>query len=337
MIIVMRASATEAEIGRVVEQIEDAGGEAHLDRGVERCIIGIRTGRHDLTPEVFRLLPGVEDVVRILKPFKLASREFHPSDTVFSVKGAEIGGRGVMVMAGPCSIESEEQILKTAQAIKAAGANVLRGGAFKPRSSPYSFQGMGEDGVKLLADAGRATGLPVVTEVLNPRNIDFCAAYADILQVGARNMQNYDLLKELGQVGKPILLKRGMAAKIEDWLMSAEYLLSGGCERIILCERGIRTFETATRNTLDMSVIPVVKRLSHLPVMVDPSHATGHSEYVPSLTLAALAGGADGLMIEVHPCPAKAKSDGEQSLDFAAFAELMAACRRLAGVLNRTI
>jgi 3-deoxy-7-phosphoheptulonate synthase len=333
----MRSGATDADIKRVVEVIEENGYESYLDKGVERSIIGIRTGRHDLTPENFRMLPNVEDVVRILKPYKLASREFHPTDTVFEVKGATFGGSDITLMAGPCSIESEEQIFSTARAVKAAGAKVLRGGAFKPRSSPYAFQGMGEEGLKLMADAGRELDMPICTEVMHPRNLDLVAAYSDILQIGARNMQNYDLLKEVAMVHKPVFLKRGMAATVEDLLMSAEYLLDGGCENVILCERGIRTFETATRNTLDISAVPVLKKLSHLPVVIDPSHASGHVEYVKSLSLCAIAAGADGLMVEVHPCPGKALSDGPQSLTFEMFADLVAACRRVAEAVGRTL
>ena len=337
MIIVMRMDAAETDISRVVNKIQQAGGEAKLDRGVERTIIGVRTGRHDLSPESFQMLPGVEDAVRINKPYKLASREFHPSDTIFTIRGATFGGGSVVMIAGPCSIESEEQILESARAVKAAGGKILRGGAFKPRSSPYSFQGLGEEGVRLLADAGRETGLPVVTEVMHPRQIDLVAAYADMIQVGARNMQNFDLLKELATVHKPILLKRGMAATVEDLLMSAEYLLAGGFDEVILCERGIRTFETATRNTLDLSAVPVLKKMSHLPVAVDPSHAAGQAGLVPALALAAVAAGADGLLVEIHPDPAAAKSDGPQSLTFAAFQSLMDQCRKVAEALGRSL
>ncbi len=333
----MKVNAADADVDRVVQTIEAAGCEPHVDRGVERTVIGVRTGRHDLSVEKFKMLPGVEDAVRILKPFKQTSREFHPSDTTFSVKGATFGEKAIVMIAGPCSVESEEQVRSTARAVQASGASVLRGGAFKPRSSPYSFQGMGEEGLKLLADAGQETGLPVITEVMHPRTIDLVAAYADILQIGARNMQNYDLLKEVAPVHKPVFLKRGMAATIEDLLMSAEYLLDGGCTDVILCERGIRTFETATRNTLDISAVPVLKKGSHLPVCVDPSHASGHVEYVPSLALAAIAAGADALMVEVHPNPSEARSDGQQSLTFDAFEDLVRRCRTVAETVGRSL
>jgi 3-deoxy-7-phosphoheptulonate synthase len=337
MIIVMRVDARPEDIERVVHHIHAAGCEPNLDRGHERTIIGIRTGRHDLLPETFKLFPGVEDAVRILKPYKLTSREFHQDDTSFVIGGAPIGGGACMIIAGPCSVESEEQAFATARAVKAAGATMFRGGAFKPRSSPYAFQGMGEAGLKLLADAGRAAGLPVVTEIMHSRNIDLVAAYADMLQIGARNMQNYDLLKEVAAAGKPVFLKRGLSATVEELLLSAEYLLAGGCERVILCERGIRTFETATRNTLDIAAVPVLKRLSHLPIAVDPSHACGVSQYVESLALAGVAAGADALMIEVHPDPATAKCDGAQSLTFERFAQLMDRLRPVAQALGRTL
>ncbi len=331
----MNTVATDEDVRRVVDRIEAAGCEARIDRGVERTVIGVRTGRHDLQPEMFLTLPGVDDAVRILKPFKLASRDFHPKDTVFSTAGVTIGGTDLVVMAGPCSVETESQVMETARAVKAAGATILRGGAFKPRSSPYAFQGLGEEGLKILSAAREETGMPIVTEVLHPKGIELVGRYADIFQIGARNMQNYDLLKEVAAAGKPVFLKRGMAATVQDLLLSAEYLLAGGCEEIILCERGIRTYETATRNTLDISAVPVLKRMTHLPVAVDPSHASGHAVYVRSLALAAVAAGADVLMIEVHPDPAGALSDGEQSLNFDAFRELMAACRQVAGAIGR--
>ncbi len=337
MIIVMRVGAKEEEIRRVVDRIESGGFEAHLDRGVERTIIGVRSGRHDLQPEMFKLLPGVEDVVRILKPFKLASREFHPADTVVEIGGVSLGGETLAVMAGPCSVESREQILAAARTVKAAGGQILRGGAFKPRTSPYSFQGLGVEGLKLLAEARAETGLPVVTEVMQIGQIEAVAEYADIFQIGARNMQHFDLLKEVAPVGKPVLLKRGLAAKIEDLLMSAEYLLAGGCDNVILCERGIRTFETATRNTLDIAAVPVLKQMTHLPVIVDPSHASGHVEFVPALAKAAVAAGADGLMVEIHPDPDKALSDGQQSLKPDEFETLMEACRQVAAAIGRTL
>ncbi|MEK7704553.1 MAG: 3-deoxy-7-phosphoheptulonate synthase, partial [Myxococcota bacterium] len=329
MIIVMQTQATDAQVGAVVDAIEKAGCQAHIDRGQERVIVGVRTGRHDLQRETFQILPGVAEVVRVSKPYKLASREFHPSPTVFDVGGVTVGGTKIVVMAGPCSVESEEQIASTARAVKKAGATILRGGAFKPRSSPYAFQGLGQQGLVMLAEAGREVGLPVVTEVLKADAIDIVAKYADIIQIGARNMQNYDLLRDVASVGRPVLLKRGMAATIDDLLMSAEYLLSGGCDHVMLCERGIRTFESATRNTLDISAVPVAKMLSHLPVIIDPSHAAGRWEFVTALGLAAVAAGADGLIVEVHPQPEVALSDGQQSLTPKRFEAMVDQCRRV--------
>jgi 3-deoxy-7-phosphoheptulonate synthase len=277
-------------------------------------------------------------VVPILKPYKLASREIKPEPSSFEIApGLAIGGDRVIVMAGPCSVESEAQIVETALAVKAAGATVLRGGAFKPRTSPYSFQGMEEDGLKLLAKARAASGLPIVTEVVNPGDVELVANYADILQIGARNVQNFALLKTVGRIDKPILLKRGMATTIQEYLMSAEYILAEGNRRVILCERGIRTFETATRNTLDISAVPVLKSLTHLPVTIDPSHATGHAQLVPSMCYASVAAGADGLIVEVHPCPEKAASDGPQSLRPAEFAAMMAKLREFVTVAGKTL
>jgi len=280
-------------------------------------------------------MQGVERVVPILKPYKLASREVQPEPSEIEiVPGLGVGGKEFIVVAGPCAVESQQQICETAEEIKKAGARLLRGGAFKPRTSPYSFQGMEEDGLKLLAEAREKTGLPIVTEVVNPRDVELVAKYADIMQVGARNTQNFALLKMLGQLDKPILLKRGMAVTIQEFLMSAEYILSEGNRRVILCERGIRTFETATRNTLDISAVPVLKQQTHLPVMIDPSHATGHSQLVPSMCYAAAAAGADGLLVEVHPCPEEASSDGPQSLrpdDFAAMMTKLRAFVEAAG------
>jgi 3-deoxy-7-phosphoheptulonate synthase len=283
-------------------------------------------------------MPGVESVVPILKPYKLASREVKPEPSLIELApGLAVGGGRLVVMAGPCSVESEAQILETAHAVKAAGATVLRGGAFKPRTSPYSFQGMEEDGLKLLALAREATGLPIVTEVVNPRDVDLVARYADILQVGARNIQNFALLKMLGRLDKPILLKRGMATTIQEFLMSAEYILAEGNRRVLLCERGIRTFETATRNTLDISAVPVLKEQTHLPVIIDPSHATGHASLVPSMCFASVAAGCDGLIVEVHPCPEKAASDGPQSLRPTEFAAMMEKLRAFAAVAGKQL
>ncbi|OIP64385.1 MAG: 3-deoxy-7-phosphoheptulonate synthase [Nitrospirae bacterium CG08_land_8_20_14_0_20_52_24] len=324
MIIVMQADATAEQLEHVIKKIEDLGYRPHVMHGVERNVIGaIGDERGKARLQVIESMAGVESVVPILKPYKLASLEVRKERTVIEVKGASIGGQDLMVIAGPCSVESEEQILASARAVKEAGANVFRGGAFKPRTSPYAFQGMGEEGLKLLAAAREATGLPIITEVMNPRDLDLIVKYTDIIQIGARNVQNFALLKEVGQTQKPVLLKRGMATTLQELLMSAEYILSEGNEDVILCERGIRTFETATRNTLDLSCIPVLKRMSHLPIVIDPSHAVGNWQYVPAMARAAVAAGADGLMIEVHPNPEEALSDGPQSLKPDRFKKLM--------------
>lgn len=324
MIIVMQANATAEQLEHVIKKIEDLGYRPHVMHGVERNVIGaIGDERGKARLQTIENMAGVESVVPILKPYKLASLEVRKERTIIEVKGASIGGKELMVIAGPCSVESEEQILASARAVKEAGANVFRGGAFKPRTSPYAFQGMGEEGLKLLAAARDATGLPIITEVMNPRDLDLIVKYTDIIQIGARNVQNFALLKEVGQTAKPVLLKRGMATTLQELLMSAEYILSEGNEEVILCERGIRTFETATRNTLDLSCIPVLKRMSHLPIVIDPSHAVGTWQYVPSMARAAVAAGADGLMIEVHPNPEEALSDGPQSLKPERFRKLM--------------
>jgi 3-deoxy-7-phosphoheptulonate synthase len=288
-------------------------------------------------PELLEVMPGVDHVARITKTWKHASREFKPTDTIVRVGDVEIGGGELVVMAGPCSVESRQQVLETAHAVKAAGARVLRGGAFKPRTSPYSFQGLGEAGLKLLAEAREQTGLPIITEVMEPGDVELVANYADILQVGARNMQNFPLLKEVGRSARPILLKRGMSGTIEEWLMAAEYVMSSGNFQVILCERGIRTFETAARNTLDLSAIPIIKRLSHLPVIADPSHGTGKWYLVRPLAQAALAVGADGLLIEVHPAPDHALSDGPQSLNLDNFAAMMDALRQIGAAVGRRL
>src|SRR5512134_200418 len=319
MIIVMRQGASKKELNEVLKKIREFGYKTHIIHGVERDVIGaIGDERGKARLQALESLSGVEKVVPILKPYKLASREIKAEPTVI-----EVGGDGFTVIAGPCSVESREQILETATAVKKAGAHILRGGAYKPRTSPYSFQGMEEEGLKLLAEAREATGLPVVTEIVNPADAEVIAKYADMFQVGARNVQNFALLKVLGQSDKPIFLKRGMMTTIEEFLMSAEYILSEGNRRVILCERGIRTFERATRNTLDISAVPVLKGMTHLPVVVDPSHAAGHWQYVLPLAKAAAAVGADGLMIEVHYRPEEAVSDGLQSLKPEKFRELM--------------
>lgn len=339
MIIVMKSQATEKQIDDVIQWIESVGYKAHPSRGVERTIIGaVGDQRDKATLKYAESLPGVEKTMPILKPYKLASREVCPEPSqVELAPGVVIGGAELIVMAGPCSVESEEQIVFTAQAVKRAGARVLRGGAFKPRTSPYSFQGMEEEGLKLLDLARQETGLPIVTEVVNPRDVELVARYADILQVGARNVQNFALLKMLGQLDKPVLLKRGMATTIQEYLMSAEYILSEGNRRVVLCERGIRTFETATRNTLDISAVPVLKEQTHLPVVIDPSHATGHAQLVPSMCYAGVAAGCDGLIVEVHPTPETAASDGPQSLRPAEFADMMLKLKRFAEVAERTL
>jgi 3-deoxy-7-phosphoheptulonate synthase len=338
MIIVLRAGTQDAEVEDVCRRIGDMGLRAHVSRGEQRTIIGaIGDDRFKSRLQALAALECVESLVPILQPFKLASREVRAADTVVEVNGVRIGGGHVAVMAGPCSVESADQLRIVAEGVKAGGAHILRGGAFKPRTSPYAFQGLEEEGLRLLAEARKATGLPVVTEVLEPDRVGLVAEYADVLQIGARNTQNFSLLREVGQCGKPVLLKRGMATTIKEFLLSAEYVLAGGNPNVILCERGIRTFETATRFTLDLNAIPVIKKLSHLPVFVDPSHGTGHWEFVAPMAKAGLACGADGLIIEVHHNPAEALSDGPQSLKPDRFARLMDELRQLAPVLGRTL
>jgi 3-deoxy-7-phosphoheptulonate synthase len=338
MVIVMKKNATESQIGHVIKWVESIGYGAHPTHGVERTIIGVvgnDRGKAQLRNAGY--LPGVEKIVPILKPFKLASREAKEEDTIVRVGDLEIGGSEFIVMAGPCSIESEEQLMESAYIAKKGGAHILRGGAFKPRTSPYSFQGLEEEGLKLLEKVREKTGMPVVTEVLNTTDVDVVEEHADILQIGARNVQNFPLLKKVGHARKPVLLKRGMMTTIEELLMSAEYILSCGNDKVILCERGIRTFETATRNTLDISAVPVLKELTHLPITVDPSHAAGHWKYVIPLARGAVAVGADGLLIEVHPEPEKALSDGIQSLKPEKFYQLMEEVRALRKTLRPEI
>jgi len=338
MIIVMAPDATPEEIEKVENTIRELGYTPHAIVGVERKVIGAvgdERGKDRL--QSIETMGGVESVFPILKPYKLASREVKSINSVIQVGGVSIGGPAIAIIAGPCSVESKEQICTTAKLVKSSGASFLRGGAYKPRTSPYSFQGMEEDGLKLLAAAREVSGLPIVTEVMNPREIDLVAKYADVIQVGARNMQNFSLLKELGRVDKPILLKRGMMNTIKEFLMSAEYVLSEGNHQVILCERGIRTFETATRNTLDISCIPVLKKETHLPIIIDPSHATGHWDLVDSMSRASIAAGADGLIIEVHPDPVKAFSDGPQSLKPEKFDRLMENLRPFAELMGRTL
>ena len=337
MIIVMCPGATAQQVGDVLKRIENEGLRAHISRGQERTIIGVIGTDRSLDPSHWTVLEGVEDAVRVTKPYKLASREMHPENTVIEIGDVRIGGEEVVVMAGPCSVESREQVLETARAVKAAGAKILRGGAFKPRTSPYSFQGMGEEGLKILAEAREETGLLIVTEVMAPEQVDLVARYADILQIGARNTQNYPLLNAVGQTNKPILLKRGLSGTIVELLMSAEYIMSNGNLQVVLCERGIRTYETETRNTFDLNAIPVLHRLSHLPVIADPSHGVGKWEYVGDVAKGALAAGSDGLILEVHPDPARAMSDGGQSLTPKYFARLMDDLRLIARAIGRRI
>lgn len=330
MIVVMRNGAPQEKVQAVVDRVNELGFRAHLSVGEERTIIGVIGDERPLDESVFRMMDDVEKVVRILKPFKLASRDFHPHDTIVPINGISVGDGSIAIMAGPCAVESREQLLETAYAIKEAGIRIMRGGAFKPRTSPYSFQGLGEKALELLAEVKAETGLAIVTEAMSPEQVPMVAECADILQVGARNMQNFNLLHALGELGKPVLLKRGMMATMEELLMSAEYILSHGNSQIILCERGIRTFETYTRNTLDISAVPVLKQLTHLPIIVDPSHATGNWEWVTPLAMAAIAAGSDGLLIEVHPHPEKALSDGAQSLRLDRFAEMVKKVRAVA-------
>ena len=337
MIVVLRPGLAEDEIQKVVERIESFGLRAHVSVGKERTIIGAIGDERLLVDQTLESFPGVEKVLPILKPYKLVSREFQKTDTVIDVNGKKIGGKRVHIMAGPCSVESREQVLETAIPVKEAGATFLRGGAFKPRTSPYSFQGLGEEGLGHLARARDLTGLPVITEVLDPRDLELVARYTDILQIGARNMQNFKLLTEVGRLKKPVMLKRGISATIQEFLLSAEYIASEGNRQIILCERGIRSYETETRNTLDLSAVPVLKRLSHLPVFVDPSHGTGRWDLVAPMALAGVAAGADGLLIEVHPHPEVALSDGPQSLKPDKFAALMRDLKRVAEAIGREI
>ncbi len=337
MIVVMEPKATEADVAAVIAHLRKLGFDIHLSRGVERTIIGAIGDKKVLDGESLGGMQGVEKIVPILQPFKLAGKEFHPERSQVKVGSVTFGGSDVVVIAGPCSVESREQIMEAAGAVKAAGATMLRGGAFKPRTSPYSFQGLEEEGLKLLAEAREETGLPVVTEVVNPQDVEMVAGYADMLQIGARNMQNFTLLRETGRTMKPVLLKRGLAATVEEWLMAAEYILSEGNYQVVLCERGIRTYETATRNTLDLSAVPLARELSHLPVIVDPSHGTGKWRLVAPMSLAAVAAGADGLIIEVHPRPQEALSDGGQSLTPANFESLMSRLTAVASAVGRKL
>jgi len=337
VVIVMTPAADAADIEAVIARLVGRGFDVHRSTGAERTVLGVVGPTQTLDTAEFELLPGVDEVVRVSTPYKLVSRAFHPEDTLVRVGEIVFGGEEVIVAAGPCSVESEDQIRRTAAAVRAAGARLLRGGAFKPRSSPYSFQGLGEEGLRLLRAAGDAEGLGVVTEVMDAAQIPLVAAYADMLQIGARNMQNYTLLNALGKAGKPVLLKRGLSATIEEWLLSAEYLAAAGNQQVVLCERGIRTFETATRNTMDISAIPVIEKRSHLPVVADPSHGVGIRDKVAAMARAAVAAGADGLLIEVHVEPDKALSDGAQSLQPEQFQALMDQLRIIVPALGRSI
>jgi 3-deoxy-7-phosphoheptulonate synthase len=336
MILVMAHGATLKQISEVIQRLESWNIQYHVSRGEERTVIGILGQTSHLSRETMMDLPGVEEVIRITKPFKLASRDFHPYDSVIRVNETGIGSEeNFVVIAGPCSVESRDHILEVASFVKEQGAQLLRGGAYKPRTSPYSFQGLGVEGLKYLAEARERTGLPIVTEVMSTADMPDVAQYADVLQIGARNMQNFSLLRAAGEARKPVLLKRGLSSTIEELLLASEYILAGGNSQVMLCERGIRTFETYTRNTLDISAVPVIKEVSHLPILVDPSHAAGKRSLVPALARAALAVGAHGIMVEVHGEPEKAKSDGPQSLDFDGFAQLMKEVHAVAAALNR--
>jgi 3-deoxy-7-phosphoheptulonate synthase len=338
MIIVMEQSATEEQMQHVIERLVDAGYDAHRSTGASQTVIGaVGQPNRPLDPGVLELIDGVSEVVKVSEPYKLAGRRFKPNDTVVSIGGVPVGAAEIILMAGPCSVEDREQVRVVAGAVAGAGARVLRGGAFKPRSSPYAFQGHGEPALRWMREAADELGLAVISEVMDVRAIEMMMGYVDCLQVGARNMQNFDLLKELGKVDKPVLLKRGLSATIEEWLLSAEYVLAGGNGQVVLCERGIRTFENATRNTLDLSAIPVVKKRSHLPILVDPSHGTGRRDKVIPMARAAIAAGADGLLIEVHHDPENAWSDGAQSLYPEQFERLMGELRVIAPVLGRTL
>jgi 3-deoxy-7-phosphoheptulonate synthase len=337
MIIVLRPNSTTEQIDHILERIQELGFKPHLSRGELRTIIGVIGDENKLQATPLAAIPGVEQVLPILKPFKLASREFHREDGVVQVGKVKVGGGHLGMIAGPCAIESHEVLDTIAGQVKKAGANILRGGAFKPRTSPYSFQGMGEAGLKILREVGDKHDMPVVTEVMDPRQVEVVNHYADMFQIGARNMQNFDLLKEVGQTRKPVLLKRGMSATVKDLLMSAEYILSEGNLQVVLCERGVRSFEDSTRNMLDMSAVPNVKVQSHLPIIVDPSHATGRPDLIPSMSRAAVAAGADGVHVEVHNCPEKALSDGPQALLPNQYAALMDDLRKLAAVVGKSL
>ena len=337
MIIVMSPSATKENLEKVIKKVESAGLRTHISEGEEVTIVGVIGDKKKIANLEMNMMEGVEKTVRITEKYKLVSRNFHPEDTIVDVGGVKVGGRQIVVMAGPCSVESMEQLREAAKAVKAGGAQFLRGGAFKPRTSPYDFQGLAEDGLKMLRQAADEEGLKVVTEIVDKDDLELVGKYADLYQVGARNMQNFQLLKALGKTDKPVMLKRGLSATISEWLNAAEYIMAGGNEQVILCERGIRTYETFTRNTLDLSAVAAVKELSHLPIIVDPSHGTGRWQMVKPMARAAVAAGCDGLIIEVHPHPEVALSDGDQSLTPKNFDLLMSELGRIAEVMERTV
>lgn len=337
MIIVLRPDATEDQIQHLLDVISDAGLQAHISRGVERTIVGAIGDEIKIQQLPFSAIPGVENAMPILKPYKLASKEFRREKSQFNVGGCEVGGRSVVVAAGPCSVEPNDTLIQTAQAVHKSGARILRGGAFKPRTSPYDFSGLGEEGLRMLDEARQATGLAVVTEVMDTREVDLVYRYADAFQIGARNSQNFNLLREVGKYDKPVFLKRGMSMTIKEFLMSAEYVIAQGNKEVILVERGIRTFETMTRNTLDIGAVAVLQHETHLPIFVDPSHAAGDFRYVIPLACASIACGCDGLLVEVHPVPEKAMSDGAQSLKFSKFERLMQQIRPIAEAVGRSV
>ena len=337
MMIVMEETASSDDVARILELLESAGARGHVSTSDVVTVIGVMGERDVVAGLPLEAYPGVDKVLPILRPYKLVSREFRRSDSVITVGGTSLGGSHVALIAGPCSVESREQLLEAADQVKAAGGTMLRGGAFKPRTSPYAFQGLGVDGLEILAEARQRTGLPVVTELMDPRQLEAVAAFSDVIQIGARNMQNFQLLSAVGEADRPVLLKRGLAATIDELLMAAEYIVKEGNDQVIVCERGIRTFETATRNTLDISAVPIIKQRSHLPVVVDPSHAAGKADLVEPLSLAAIAAGADGLMIEMHPSPETALSDGAQSLDPKQFAAVAARIRGMVEWVGKSL
>ena len=337
VIIILKSDVTEEQIQHVIERVEALGGRAHLSRGTYRTLIGVIGDEQKIGAQPLRAIPGVIDVMPVLPPYKLASREAHPQASIVDVKGVKIGGGNLAMIAGPCAVEEPERMMNIAAAVKKAGANIYRGGAYKPRTSPYAFQGSGEEGLKILRAAGDAHGMPIVTEVMDPRCVEVVDQYADMIQIGARNMQNFVLLTEVGKTRKPVLLKRGMSATVEDLLMSAEYILSQGNNQVVLCERGVKGFDKVTRNLYDVASVAVVKGLSHLPIIVDPSHATGRPDLIPPCALAGVAVGADGVHIEVHDCPEKAKSDGPQALLPRQYAEVAQQIRKLAELFGKTI